>query len=685
MNSDSTPRRTATSRSLTHGASAAVVLVGVATLLGWWLDIEPLKRGIGDAVAMNPATAVCFILAGASLWLARTEPVPPGTRRVAAGLAAVAALVAIVRLAGYAFGAEVGIDQLLFRQHLTDVVAGGPNRMAPNTALCFLLAGAAILVLDVETRRGRRPAQFLGLATGAIALQALLGYVYGAVSLVGAASFIPMAFNTAAASLLLSAGVLAARPGRGWLVVPASWSLRRRVNVGFGIALCVLLLTAVASVWGNFRAAAAAQERGAAARRRIELLHLETLMEEAIRGERGYLLTGDTLFLRPYIDARDSLPAALRSANALFGALPVAAQRFGTLGPMVRDAMAVFAQTVALDQTGNRAGATQIVRRGRGKALMDGIRDTINALLTDDQARASRLDARARVADRLAIVTNVGAGLLAVVFLVGAILTINRDITRREQAEAALRESERQLAAQYRRLEELEGLRDNLVHMLVHDLRSPLTAIRANLDLIQLDAADTLSPEMAESIDHARTAAIRMTDMVGDVLDVSRMEAGQLPLELAEVDLRALAAEAMASVGAGPARVRLEHLSGGARVVCDASLIRRVIANLVANAMKFTPEHGQILVRVTADAAGQRVSVADTGPGIPPEYHEKIFEKFGQAEASRAGPQRSSGLGLTFCKLAVDAHGGRVGVESAIGKGSTFWFTLPAQAQSLNK
>jgi two-component system sensor histidine kinase/response regulator len=106
-----------------------------------------------------------------------------------------------------------------------------------------------------------------------------------------------------------------------------------------------------------------------------------------------------------------------------------------------------------------------------------------------------------------------------------------------------------------------------------------------------------------------------------------------------------------------------------------------VIANLVANAVKFTPSPGEILVRVAAAAAGHRVSVADTGPGIPVEYHEKIFEKFGQAEASQAGAQRSSGLGLTFCKLAVEAHGGRIGVESAIGKGSTFWFTLPAESQ----
>src|SRR5690348_10952971 len=156
---------------------------------------------------MNPATAVCFILAGAALWLAREEPVPPRTRRIAAGLATAVALIAIVRLAGYVVGAEVGVDQLLFHERLADAGVGSPNRMAPNTALCFLLAGVAVLVLEVETRRGRRPAQFLGLVTGAIALQALLGYVYGAVLLVGSASFIPMAFNTATAFLVFSAGV----------------------------------------------------------------------------------------------------------------------------------------------------------------------------------------------------------------------------------------------------------------------------------------------------------------------------------------------------------------------------------------------------------------------------------------------------------------------------------------------
>jgi len=102
-----------------------------------------------------------------------------------------------------------------------------------------------------------------------------------------------------------------------------------------------------------------------------------------------------------------------------------------------------------------------------------------------------------------------------------------------------------------------------------------------------------------------------------------------------------------------------------------------VIANLVGNAIKFTPASGRIRVAVQGSDGGVRVSVSDTGPGIPPEFHDKIFEKFGQVEAARQGAKHSSGLGLTFCKFAVEAHGGSIGVESVVGQGSTFWFVVP--------
>ncbi len=236
-----------------------------------------------------------------------------------------------------------------------------------------------------------------------------------------------------------------------------------------------------------------------------------------------------------------------------------------------------------------------------------------------------------------------------------------------------------EIEEQYRRLEKLELLRDSLVHMIVHDLRSPLAAIRAYLDLMKMDGEGRLEPEMTESIDEARKVAVEMTEMVSDLLDVSRLEAGKMPLELSQVDLGGLATEVVAALGRTTHRVtvRVEALAEHAWINGDASVIRRVINNLVGNAVKFSPTSSQVVLLVQGDGSEARVSVSDSGLGIPPEYHEKIFEKFGQVEAARQGTKHSSGLGLTFCKFAVEAHGGRIGLESVVGRGSTFWFALP--------
>lgn len=253
------------------------------------------------------------------------------------------------------------------------------------------------------------------------------------------------------------------------------------------------------------------------------------------------------------------------------------------------------------------------------------------------------------------------------------------DLSLRVRNAIRMRQLYVEIEGQYRRLEKLELLRDSLVHMIVHDLRSPLAGIRAYLDLMKMDGEGKLEPEMAESIDEARKVAVDMTEMVSDLLDVSRLEAGQMPLELFQVDLGALATEVAAMVGRVSHRVsvRVEASAEQARIIGDASVIRRVVTNLVENAVKFSPTSSQIVLLVQGNGTEAKVSVTDRGPGIAPEFHEKIFEKFGQVEAVRQGTKHSSGLGLTFCKFAVEAHGGRIGLESVVGRGSTFWFALP--------
>ncbi len=243
-----------------------------------------------------------------------------------------------------------------------------------------------------------------------------------------------------------------------------------------------------------------------------------------------------------------------------------------------------------------------------------------------------------------------------------------------------LRRQRRELEESYDRLCQLEALRDSLVHMLVHDLRSPLTALTVSLEFLKEDAGPALAPEQRGDIEEALNAAKRMVLMVTAVLDVNKLEAGKMTLRIAECDIVTLAREVIDSLSslAGGRVLSLQPSCAELPVPIDRGVVFRVIQNLVANALKFAPaNNGRVVVDLDRAEGGLRCRVTDNGPGIPAEHHDYIFEKFGQVGDGAARKGFSTGLGLPFCKLAVEAHGGRIGVESEAGKGATFWFVLP--------
>ena len=237
--------------------------------------------------------------------------------------------------------------------------------------------------------------------------------------------------------------------------------------------------------------------------------------------------------------------------------------------------------------------------------------------------------------------------------------------------------------------QKLAQLREDLSQMMVHDLRSPLSAIATALRMLQ-EMGDSLPPEQrAQLVDMGLRSVDRLDTMIHTLLEIGRLQSGDLqperiPLPLAEVvqavvrRLAPLAAEAHIGI-----RVDLEE--GLPPAYADLSLVDRVLANLLDNALKFSPDGSEVtitgdLVR-EGEGAGRwlRIAVRDRGPGVPPAYREAIFEKFGQVR-SAPSRRRGAGLGLTFCRLAVQAHGGRIGLESPPEGGSIFWFTLPVAA-----
>jgi signal transduction histidine kinase len=170
--------------------------------------------------------------------------------------------------------------------------------------------------------------------------------------------------------------------------------------------------------------------------------------------------------------------------------------------------------------------------------------------------------------------------------------------------------------------------------------------------------------------------------MVNSLLDVSRMEAGQMPLHCEESDLGQLTSAALKQLS-GLIKDRQISVRGSDLSVlayCDLAITQRIFENLLGNALKFTPEEGSVQIELAVEGSWARFSITDTGPGIPVEYHNKVFEKFGQVEMRKDRKTPSSGLGLAFCKLAVEAQGGSIQLESEPGHGSTFHVRLPTRA-----
>jgi signal transduction histidine kinase len=256
------------------------------------------------------------------------------------------------------------------------------------------------------------------------------------------------------------------------------------------------------------------------------------------------------------------------------------------------------------------------------------------------------------------------------------------EVEARVRAHLELHRQRRELMEQHEALHRLERQRDSFIHMLAHDMRGPLTSIMGSLDLVLLTLPKE-SRSLAVNLERAVAGADQLSTMITQMLELNRLESGCMPLDLDRRDLALLAREAAESMRAccghrGLSVTGPEHLFA----LCDGAIVKRILGNLLGNACKFTSEEGLVEIQVIRSGGSARVAVVDNGPGLPAGFHQVVFDKF--AQAPREGASKGFGLGLAFCKLAVEAQGGEIGVESEPGHGCTFWFTLPlAEAQPL--
>jgi len=671
-----------------------VAFAGIIVLIGWAIESEVLMRILPGLVAMNPLTAICFVCAGVSLvcfWTAQPHAAP-SILRIGQILAAFLIGVGLLKLVDYLFGSHFGLDQLLFRERLDLDQAGVPNRMAPNTALNFILTGTALALLNSPSGRHPRAIQNLSLVVAFHSLLALLGYIYSARYLYGVGSFIPMALHTATLFLLLSIGLLFAQPHYGAVALlvsntPGGITARRLLPVAFGVpallgalrlwgervgiygsefgvTIMVLLCIAtfIALIWWNAVLLNRTDEQRTAAEAALKQAHdnLEVRVQERTA---ELIQVNDTL--RTEMAERHRAEQQIREQAELLNKAHEAI--------VVRD----FSQRIVFWNKGAERlygwTATDVVgKNGEAAAFQESekLREATQKIVQNGEwsgelQRKTKAGQDVIVESHWTLVRD-EAGKPK------CILTIDTDITEKKKLEEQFLRSQR--------MDSIGALAGGIAH----DLNNALVPILVGSELMRENKDDEAEREHLLGL--ITTSAQRCSQMVKQILSFARGargETGSVPLRHLIGEMEKIAGDTFPKSISIHANVPkdLWNIEG------DATELHQVLMNLCVNARDAMPQGGELTISAqnipatngtdqSEKIGGPRVilSVADTGTGIPPEVLKRIFEPFFTTKA----PDKGTGLGLSTVAAIIKRHEGTLEVKSEVGKGTEFIISLPA-------
>ena len=626
---------------------ATTLAVAIAVLVGWAVGDAQVTAAVPGKTAMNPLTAVCFILTATAL--AGSPRGATGLRRAwIIGVAMVLCTLGCLRLAAYATGSAFSLDQILFASRLG---LGGvqPSRVAPNTALNFLAVGTALLSLVAGRTRWAQRAMSVVMLTSGIAL---LGYAYSETSLVRVASFIPMSLHTSALFVLVcvatwcsipEVGMLGmlTRPGPGarvirlllptfvvgapllgWLRLQGELAGLFTPSFGVAIMIAAMIVLGLLASWKIAHALDAAE----AQRQRAET-SFRALIEES---PEGVLVHRDLRLV--YLNRRALEDLGHTQVDDLLGqhmAVVVHADDLAT----------VEVQARGLVETGTP--------------------------LPQVEFRMQRVDGSAFVVEASSILVDFGGE--------QAVLTIARDCTHRRNLEARLILADRMASV------------GTLAAGIAHEINNPLAYVKLNLELVTEELAGTVpTPTVRAALADALEGADRVQKIVGGLKVFARSDAQ----ERTAIDVsRAL--ELALRITSNELRHRARVITDYAAMPAifgDESRLGQVLINLLVNAVQALPQdaiaRNEIRIATRTDELGRGViEIGDNGCGMAPEVLKRVFDPFFTTKPVGEG----TGLGLSICLGIVGSLGGTLTAESTLGVGSTFRVVLPASTGPVTK
>jgi signal transduction histidine kinase len=224
------------------------------------------------------------------------------------------------------------------------------------------------------------------------------------------------------------------------------------------------------------------------------------------------------------------------------------------------------------------------------------------------------------------------------------------------------------------------GLKDEFVYIISHELQQPAAAIKGYVDTILSKYATVLNSSASEVLNLTNVNSDRLSKLLDDLLDISRIEEGSLRIKMVDISLRPIISEVLSNLLLDAQNKRISLVQKGTEEIAakaDIDRLKEILTNLVGNAIKYTPEGGKVVVEAQKTEGFAKISVSDNGVGISEEDKKHLFEKFYRVESEKTTSVKGSGLGLFIAKQLVEKMGGKIGVESTIGQGTVFFFSLP--------
>jgi PAS domain S-box-containing protein len=640
-------------RKVSEFFSIIIVFIGLIVLIGWMFNISLFKSPGSGFSTIKSNVGLVFILIGCSLWLLQTKRLTTNNRRIAQLIAFLVMIIGFLTLIEYLFNINIGIDQMLFKESIGALNTSSPNRMGFSAAINTFLAGLSILLLDTKVHRDYRPDQILAIIGGLISLLALLGYVYGVSALYYLPHYTAIALYAALTFILVFSGIMFARPNSGIMSLINSESLAgllsRRLlpliivtpilfgfiwkwgintglyDISFGYALLVFSIIIFLSIilWITANSIKTIENERNKVREDLRLSNLynRSLIEASV----DPLVTID-----PYGKITDSN----ESTELITGF-----ERDELIGTDFSD---YFTEPKKASE-------------GYLKVFQKGI------------VRDYELEIKHKNGHITPVLYNASVYRDDFNNVIGVFASA-RDITQLKEAEKVLKLKLEELTRSNAELEQF-------AYISSHDLQEPLRMIASYLQLLERKYKGKLDAKADKYINFSVDGATRMQNLIDDLLAFSRVTTQAK--EFKPTDLESIYKEITSnlevSIQENNAIISHDPLP---IVMADKTQISQVFQNLLINAIKFrNVDQPKINISVKKEDKQFLFAVSDNGIGIDPKHSDRIFEVFKRLHKKRDYP--GTGIGLAICKKIIERHGGRLWVESELGKGSIFYFTLP--------